>query len=195
MDMTSEWITDRLPTKADANGDGEVQVPRSARWQHHTLIVPGQPWWTPWAAERATAGPTAKPVIDFNINSYVYVRLTPVGRNVLRSQGIDLPAELPGGWSKWQMFYLMNVFGPHLWNGCDVPFETNIKIGFSCPEPQGLAAELCILYERWWQNKGSGISPLVGEDQESHVRRVACLAWVDGANARSGYGSRNAAEQ
>jgi len=58
--MTHEWITHRLPTEADADGDGEVHVPRepgddpreSYTYQHRILIVPGQPWWSPGAAER-----------------------------------------------------------------------------------------------------------------------------------------------
>ena len=59
-DMTHEWITHRLPTEADANHDGDVKVPAvigavppHGWYQHHTLVVPGQPWWSHQAAERA----------------------------------------------------------------------------------------------------------------------------------------------
>jgi hypothetical protein len=57
---TNEWITDRLPTEADADHDGDVKVPDGIDtvppygfYQHHTLVVPGQPWWSEKAAERA----------------------------------------------------------------------------------------------------------------------------------------------
>lgn len=64
--MPHEWITDRLPTEADADGDGDVRVPRRhgkdpavSRWcQHYTLIVPGQPWWSENAAQRVEPAPT-----------------------------------------------------------------------------------------------------------------------------------------
>jgi hypothetical protein len=58
--MTHKWITHRPPTEADADGDGDVKVPDGIDtvppygfYQHHTLIVPGQPWWSRKAAERA----------------------------------------------------------------------------------------------------------------------------------------------
>jgi hypothetical protein len=65
--MTHDWITDRLPTAADADGDGDVRVPRrnaqhpegERTWyQHYTLIVPGQPWWSSRAAQRVEPAPT-----------------------------------------------------------------------------------------------------------------------------------------
>ena len=58
--MTHEWITDRLPTEADAGRTGYVNVPDvpgdeppDGWYQHHTLVVPGQPWWSEKAAKRA----------------------------------------------------------------------------------------------------------------------------------------------
>ena len=68
--MTHEWITDRLPTEADADVDGDVRVPRGRaqdpageRWwyQHYSLIVPGQPWWSPRVSERVEVEPVAVP--------------------------------------------------------------------------------------------------------------------------------------
>ena len=66
--MPHEWITDRLPTEADGDEDGDVRVPRvpggssqkgDGWWfQHYTLIVPGQPWWSEKAAERVESAPT-----------------------------------------------------------------------------------------------------------------------------------------
>jgi hypothetical protein len=64
----AEWITDRLPTAADADADGDVKIIKTGRFQdpengdfaHYTLIVPGQPWWSRNAAARA-AQPTPPP--------------------------------------------------------------------------------------------------------------------------------------
>ncbi len=69
-DTMAEWITDRLPTAADADGDGDVKAccrggtgPEDGPYVHYTVIVPGQPWWSPTAAARATrtAQPTPPP--------------------------------------------------------------------------------------------------------------------------------------
>jgi len=61
-----DWITDRLPTKADADRDGDVQIPLGIggtvkgpdsglfHYYHYSLVVPGQPWWS----EKAAANPT-----------------------------------------------------------------------------------------------------------------------------------------
>ncbi len=64
-----DWITNRLPTAADADRDGDVRIPLSFdaamngpkhgigglywTFYHHGLIVPGQPWWS----EKAAANP------------------------------------------------------------------------------------------------------------------------------------------
>ena len=49
----SAWITDRLPTRADADEDCEVQAlhspgaePEDGVFVDYRLIVPGQPWWS-----------------------------------------------------------------------------------------------------------------------------------------------------
>lgn len=56
----TEWITDRLPTAADADGDCEVQAPykkdtepEDGVYVDYRVIVPGQPWWSRKAAARA----------------------------------------------------------------------------------------------------------------------------------------------
>ena len=66
--MTHEWITGRLPTEADADGDGHVTIPGNpgnippAGWfQHYSLIVPGQPWWSEKAAARVEVEPEPAP--------------------------------------------------------------------------------------------------------------------------------------
>ncbi len=78
--------------------------------------------------------------MKFNINHEVKVRLTNVGRNVLKKQDEDMkkkydfkkfhsmPQEDEEGWSTWQLWNLMQTFGSELYNGCQVPFETTIEI-------------------------------------------------------------------
>lgn len=64
----SEWITDRLPTWQDADKDCEVLAPykpdtspEDGVYIHYTVIVPGQPWWSPNAAARPTPPPAPAP--------------------------------------------------------------------------------------------------------------------------------------
>lgn len=80
---------------------------------------------------------------DFNINDYVKVKLTEKGKyiyyhqfdninqNIQEIGGIPLnPIELKydnEGYVEFQMWRLMEIFGEHLHNGCDIPFETTIK--------------------------------------------------------------------
>jgi hypothetical protein len=78
----------------------------------------------------------------FNVNHNVKVKLTDAGRRAHRKNHDDLLAKWPTdekpeyrppeedaeGWSTWQLWRLMQEFGPHLYNGCDVPFETELKI-------------------------------------------------------------------
>jgi len=80
----------------------------------------------------------------FNINEEVKVRLTVAGhqvyekhtiaRNVeLRKYGIriNLGEEHPedtNGWSRWQMWELMTIFGPHMGVGSIPMFDTEIII-------------------------------------------------------------------
>lgn len=75
----------------------------------------------------------------FNINDYVLVKLTDVGRKIhleysgsfhLERYGIEYTApEVDGyGYSKFQLWELMHIFGNNCYNGCDLPFETTILI-------------------------------------------------------------------
>ena len=82
-------------------------------------------------------------VANFNINQYVWVKLTPYGRECLRKNydelashfkdglpwKFELPKEDADGWSKWQMHDLMDSLGKYVGMGRPLPFETNIKIG------------------------------------------------------------------
>lgn len=78
----------------------------------------------------------------FNINNYVMVKLTPQGRYLHRKAHHEFMASLPRipdltytppaedeeGWSKWQLWHLMETFGPHISMGAEPPFETEIRI-------------------------------------------------------------------
>lgn len=78
--------------------------------------------------------------VKININHYVLVKLTDLGRNDMRRQHDDLMAHLrpryqrpfvlkkedENGYSKWQLHDLMHAFGPLIYLGGDVPFETEI---------------------------------------------------------------------
>ena len=36
-------------------------------------------------------------------------------------------------------------------------------------------------FETWWRNEGSGIGPHKNDDMESHAKRIARIAWMNGA--------------
>lgn len=80
---------------------------------------------------------------DFNINEYVYVKLTDYGKTILKekrkrfnemltSKGLK-PLESnvveidDQGYSKFQLWELMNTFGNFIDVHHQLPFETNIK--------------------------------------------------------------------
>lgn len=81
---------------------------------------------------------------DFNINDYVKVKLTEKGKYIYYHQHDELneeilkwggrllnPIELKyddEGYVEFQMWDLMEIFGRHLCIGCDIPFETTIKL-------------------------------------------------------------------
>ncbi len=76
----------------------------------------------------------------FNINENVAVRLTDYGREVHKEnhetfwKGIGKemeyhpPVEDENGWSQWQLWSLMQKFGPCIYMGRPMPFETTIRI-------------------------------------------------------------------
>jgi repressor LexA len=82
--------------------------------------------------------------MTFNINDYVKVRLTDVGRQLHRKNWEDIIPETPlkieflnkyqppsednNGWSEWQMWDLMSEFGRYMYLNCNPPFETEIEI-------------------------------------------------------------------
>jgi hypothetical protein len=104
--MPHEWITDRLPTEADADGDGDVRVPRrhagapGERWwyQHYSLIVPGQPWWSPRVPERVEVEPVAAPALSFAVGQLWRRRNGEVVRVTQVDPGDDLPVCVDNGY-------------------------------------------------------------------------------------------------
>ena len=61
--------------------------------------------------------------IKFNANHYVKVQLTEEGHRIYKETPHMLteePVENKEGWSIWQMWVLMGMFGPHMFNGCKV---------------------------------------------------------------------------
>lgn len=66
----------------------------------------------------------------FNINDNVYVRLTARGRSILLENAQPVPASASNadGYTRWQLWDLMQTFGKYLFNGSIVPFETDIKL-------------------------------------------------------------------
>lgn len=85
--------------------------------------------------------PSSKKRTPFNVNNYVWVRLTDHGRKILREQHEALfersrnPPEWSApkeqdGWSRWQLWDLMTQLGDYCYNGGQVPFETTIEVEF-----------------------------------------------------------------
>lgn len=88
--------------------------------------------------------------MKFNVNDTVRVRLTDVGRQIVKHKHDELNAFLRArngtlqhgdgtvtedadGWSEWLLWQLMQTFGPYMYNGCSIPFETTIELPL--PEP------------------------------------------------------------
>lgn len=66
---------------------------------------------------------------ELNINEIVFVRLTDHGKRILRESGCQYIKTENDGWSKWQLWDLMQSFGSHIHFGNrDLPFETTIRI-------------------------------------------------------------------
>ena len=88
-----------------------------------------------------------KEYLDFNINNYVKVKLTEKGKYIYYHQFDDMnedilkmggkplnPIELKyddDGYTEFQMWHFMEIFGKHLYNGCNIPFYTTIKLEIS----------------------------------------------------------------
>jgi hypothetical protein len=71
-------------------------------------------------------------VITFNVNSEVWVRLRPAGllaykRHWEHYKCKPPPLRVRGGWVRFQ-WELAQIFGSALYNGCEVPFDTTIRL-------------------------------------------------------------------
>ena len=77
--------------------------------------------------------------MNFNINNMVQIRMTQSGHqdyaDHLASLGafssaglVDYHPEDENGWSTWQLWEVMSVFGPHIDHGVEPVFETTIII-------------------------------------------------------------------
>jgi hypothetical protein len=79
-------------------------------------------------------------VKQFNINGYVHVKLTDYGRKIHKERDDEFrkrfpmcrtiyipPEEEKDGWSKWQMWDLMETFGEHCGLCKELPFDTTIR--------------------------------------------------------------------
>lgn len=81
--------------------------------------------------------------MEMNINEYVYVRLTKAGLKTYTKHYTDLGIAPPKltqfGWnltsqySRFQLWELMNIFGPAVYHGSESQFMDNI-IRFNPPE-------------------------------------------------------------
>lgn len=89
----------------------------------------------------------------FNLNHDVRVKLTPVGREILRKQHDALmaaygdkypfvePATDADGWSRFQMWDLMNELGAACFMGCRTPFETTVAFERKDLKPDGVGTD------------------------------------------------------
>jgi hypothetical protein len=69
---------------------------------------------------------------SFNINQHVKVQLTDYGRKLYQEfyDSERIPYEDSYGWSTWQMWELMEIYGEHLGLTNKNPFNLNILIEF-----------------------------------------------------------------
>lgn len=80
-------------------------------------------------------------MVEFNLNSYVWIKLTDVGEEIYRkwieSLGLDYtPTEADAdGWSKWQAWQATQLFGEHMGMGCRLPFGPTIRINSNDATP------------------------------------------------------------
>jgi hypothetical protein len=70
---------------------------------------------------------------EININDPTWVRLTNNGRALYLAHFARMRCHAPvlsdeQGWARFQLWDLAAIFGPHLYNGCDLPFETTIRL-------------------------------------------------------------------
>lgn len=74
-------------------------------------------------------------LLKFNINEYVWVQLNERGKQILGDTRKYTATEDADGWSRWQLWDLMATFGPHIYLGCLMPFETTIRLADGSLKP------------------------------------------------------------
>jgi hypothetical protein len=73
-------------------------------------------------------------VIKFNVNNRVKIKLTDTGKEILAKYwGYRVPNWYDShtdtdGYTMFQLHEVMHIFGPYVYNGCTIPFETTILI-------------------------------------------------------------------
>lgn len=64
--------------------------------------------------------------MKIDVNDFVFIRITPKGRELYDDNGRH--PEDADGWSTWQLWEVMQAFGPFLYKGAPPPFETRMRI-------------------------------------------------------------------
>ena len=75
-----------------------------------------------------------------NIDDYVWVKLTPAGHKVVGEKTFQYK-DAGNGWSRWQLWILMQMFGEHIYMGNPKPcFENEILLTAPNKARTGLVA-------------------------------------------------------
>ena len=83
--------------------------------------------------------------ITFNVNHKVKAKLNDRGRKIQAEYYApfgDGPKPDSDGWTEYQMWCLMHVFGEHCYMGPEPPFETNVRIIVDDPDLSALRKEV-----------------------------------------------------
>lgn len=75
--------------------------------------------------------------MNVNCNQWAGVRLTAIGRRIYRDHYAQFgnprePEVDAEGWTWLLLWQVMHIFGPHIYLGCDEPFDANLEL-----EPDG----------------------------------------------------------
>lgn len=72
-------------------------------------------------------------MVKYNINNYIYIKLTDYGKQlIIKEYGCSYfeacveSNKQENGYYKLQCHEVMRYFGEHLFNGCEMPFETTV---------------------------------------------------------------------
>ncbi len=143
--------------------------------------------------------------IPFNANYHIRVKLTDLGRRLHKAEfegygisaGLEYqpPKENREGWSRWQLWRLMQCFGDHVGNGFDLVFETNIEVEIMdnldiskiiCDKALGSSNGIEYLAEHFHLAPEIIEKVLKGRDV---IQCLECKVWYNGATLRSPEGA------